>query len=106
MFVCECAGVSLSGEESRERRRPSHEKNNLPVQVDEERSQEATRDPAKTRNSRFLLCLSLKDFDKLLLQFKNWLKMEHKPIENVQTSINPTVNNSFSDSFKRFFMLD
>lgn len=48
-----CVGVSLFGEESCERRRSPHEKNHLPVQVDEERSQEATRDPEKTRNPAF-----------------------------------------------------
>lgn len=81
MFACVCAGVSLFGEESRERRRSSHEKNHLPVQVDEERSQEAARDPAKTRNSRFLLLLFLTDFDKLLCNLKIGQKMEHKPWE-------------------------
>lgn len=48
----------------------------------------------------------LERFWYVTLQFKDWLKMEHKPLENFQTSINPTVNNSFSDSFKWFYMLD
>lgn len=59
MFVYASVGVSLFGEESCERRRSSHEKHYLPVQVDEECSQEATRDPEKTRNSQFLLLFSL-----------------------------------------------
>lgn len=46
-------GISLFGKEACESCRPPHEENHLSVQVDEEGSQEATRDPA-TWSRRFV----------------------------------------------------